>query len=135
MTPQATFVVPPGATAQVYIIDSKVRVHGMPTAMLLTPPMNQLDTLPPMASWCFLVQSSKGEKILFDLALPRDLASYTPASQKIWSHPAITVERGEDVADVIKENGIDPAEIGSVIWRYVELMVCICAHLVLRTEK
>ena len=114
---------PPGATAEVYIIDSKVRVHGLPTGMLLTPPMDHLETFPPMASWCFMVQSSKGDKVLFDLSVPRELASYTPAAQKVWSHSAVTVEMGEHVADLIKENGVDPTEIASVIWRYVERVV------------
>ncbi len=127
MTSEATFDVPPGAAAEVYIIDSQVRVHGLPTALLLTPPLDHMETLPPLPTWCFLVQSSKGEKVLFDLAMPPDLTSYTPAVGKVWSIPGVKVEAGKHVADILQENGIDPADISSVIWRY-EKTSARCLH-------
>jgi hypothetical protein len=120
MTSKAIFDVPPGATAQVHIIDTMVRIHGMPTSLLLAPALDDLETLPPLPAWSFLVQSSKGEKILFDLSMSPDLTSYTPAVQNIWKHPAVEMKGGKHVTDILKENMIDPSEIRSVIWRYDE---------------
>jgi hypothetical protein len=119
MASQSIFKVPSGAVAEVHIIDSKVRIEGMPASMLLTPGVEHFDILPPLPSWSFLVQSSKGEKILFDLSTPADLTSFTPTVQNIWTYPGIKMNPAKDIAEILKENQIDPAEISSVIWRYV----------------
>lgn len=90
----------------------------MPASLLLTPDVDGLDTLPPLTSWSFFVQSKKGEKILFDLGMAPDVTSYTPAVQEIWNYPGVKPEAEKHVAYILKENGIRPVEISSVIWRY-----------------
>ena len=116
MTSQALFPVPAGAAAVVHIIDTKVRMTGLPTNWLLTPGVDGFDVFPPLASWSFLIQSSRGEKLLFDLSFPPDPRTYPPAAQDLIK--PVAIEGGnKHVVDILRENGVDPAEVGSVVWR------------------
>jgi hypothetical protein len=118
MTPKAPpFDVPPGAIAQVHIIDTTVRMVGMPVNFVLTPSLDGFETLGPLAAWSFLVQSSKGEKVLFDLSIPPNAASCPPIIREMFKKASVKIEGAKNVADILKENKIDPADIGSVIWR------------------
>ena len=118
-TPVASFSVPPGATAKVHIIDSTTRITDMPANILLSPSMQGVDTIAEFGSWCFLVQSSKGQKVLFDLATPLDVVStLPPAFSEQIRDAGVKFEATKQVAEILKENGVDPAEISSVIWRY-----------------
>lgn len=120
MVSQAHFEIPPGATAQVHIIDSTWRMSGMPASYLLTPDIDGLDTLPPIASWSFLIQSSKGQKALFDLSGPPDLTSISPVILNQVNEVGVQIEVRTHVAEILKEHGVDPSEIESVIWRSVQ---------------
>lgn len=119
-TPNVFFNVPSGAAAKVYIIDSTTRVSNMPTDFLLAPSMHQFKKIPMLGSWCFLVQSSKGQKVIFDLALSPDINSLPPVVVKQIDEVGIKFEAIKHVAEILEENGVDPAEIDSVIWRYEE---------------
>ncbi|KAI0975574.1 beta-lactamase-like protein [Xylaria arbuscula] len=118
MSAVPSFDVPAGATAQVYVIDTAVRLKGLPVAALLTPGVDGFQTFPPLASWSFLCQSSKGEKVVFDLSLPPDTTRYPPAITGILNQASASVEGTNHVADILKQNSIDPAEIGSVVWSH-----------------
>lgn len=86
--------------------------------VLLAPGIDHFDKFPPLASWSFLIQSSKGQKVLFDLSFPPDARAYPPAASELLNGVGVKVEGVKHVANILKENGIDPAEISSVIWRY-----------------
>lgn len=119
MTAVPSFSTPAGATAQVYIINTDVYLAGLPVAALLSPSVDGFEMFRPLASWSFLVQSSKGEKVLFDLSIPPDTTTYPPAILEMVTAASapVSVEGTNHVADILKGNGIDPADIGSVIWR------------------
>lgn len=118
MTSKALFDVPPGAVAQVSIIDSSLRITNMPAEYLLTPRMEGFDTLPFVPTWSFLVQSSTGQKALFDLGVPPDTSTYAPAIVDKLRENDWTAEAKQHVADILREHGLDPSEIGSVIWSH-----------------
>jgi glyoxylase-like metal-dependent hydrolase (beta-lactamase superfamily II) len=118
MTSKALFDIPPGATAQVSIIDPTFRLSNMPMGYLLTPGMDGFDTLDPLTTWSFLVQSSTGQRALFDLGVPPDINTFSPAVVQKLKASGWTVEAKQHVADILKENGVDPAEIGDVIWSH-----------------
>ena len=112
------FNVPPGAVAQISVIDSSIKFSGLEASHLLQPIVEGFDVLPTMPSWSFLIESSTGEKVLFDLGIPPDFReSYSPATWKRLESQNWTITADKHVADVLSENGVKPSEIKSVIWR------------------
>ncbi|ERT00707.1 uncharacterized protein SPSK_07614 [Sporothrix schenckii 1099-18] len=118
MTSKALFDVPPGAAARVSIIDSTLRLKKMPVKYLLTPPVDGLEYLAPLTTWSFLVESSRGEKALFDLGVPPDLSRFSPAVVAKLKASGWDVTAEKNVADILAENGVDPSEIKSIIWSH-----------------
>jgi len=116
---KTSFDVPAGAAAKVHIIDCGFRLSGMPTAFLLAPAMRGFDELPPMGSWSFLVESSTGPKVLFDLGGPSDFSSFNPSVTNLIKTVGVKVEGTKPVSDILATNGVDPGQIESVIYRYV----------------
>lgn len=117
-TSKALFNVPPGATAQVHIIDTTSHVTHMPTKFLLAGPEIQgFENFPPLGSWSFLIQSSNGQKAVFDLGVPPDVNSLPPAVVNLLKETGVKFEATKHVAEILKENNVDRTEIGSVIWR------------------
>lgn len=120
MPQQPAFDVPAGAAAKVSIIDSTLRLSNMKASYLMTPNLPGLDTLAPLTTWCFLVESPTGKKTLFDLGVPPDYdSSFTPAIQTKLRSSGWEIKVEKHVADSLKEGGIDLRTINSVVWRYV----------------
>jgi hypothetical protein len=117
MTPKPSFEVPKGAAAKVHIIDSGFRLSGMPTNFLLSPEMDKFDELPPIGSWSFLVESSTGRKVLFDLGGPSNVGSFPPSVVAVIEEVGVTLTETKCVADVLTESGVELTHIESVIWR------------------
>ncbi|EED24351.1 hypothetical protein TSTA_077180 [Talaromyces stipitatus ATCC 10500] len=111
----ASFDGPAGAAAKVSIIDSGFRLSGLPTSMLLTPSVEYYEKLPELGSWSFLVESSKGRKVLFDLGGPSDISLFPPQVAEAVEKADAKIEVTRTVADILIENGIEPAHIDSVI--------------------
>lgn len=125
MSSNVSFTGPPGAAAKVSIIDSGFRLSGLATGMLLTPSVEHFDRLPGLGSWSFLVESSTGRKVLFDLGGPADINLFPPQVADAVKQADAKVEGTKTVADVLVENGIELAQIDSVILRYLILMPAI----------
>jgi hypothetical protein len=121
--PKPRFNVPNGATALVHIIDTTLRLANVSTGMLMQPPLMGFETLPPMTTWSFMVESVRGQKVLFDLGVPPDLNSYSPYLAEGLKGAPWEIESKYHVADILKQNGVDPADVSSVIWRYESLPV------------
>ncbi|KAH7024696.1 beta-lactamase-like protein [Microdochium trichocladiopsis] len=113
-----TLPVPPGAVAKVSIIDLESRGHGMPYSMLLTPPWEGLDVLNNFPDFCFLVESSAGEKLLFDLGFPLDIDSFPPVVSNMWKNSGVVLDMKKDAAGILKEHGVALEDIGAVVWSH-----------------
>lgn len=113
------FVAPAGAIAAVSIIDTGARLRGLSCNMLLAPEVSGFKFMPDTASYSFLITSSAGKRVLFDLGLPINVGCCAPlvASQLESANASIIGDRS--VADVLKSNSVSLDEIESVIWRYV----------------
>ncbi|GAB1316386.1 hypothetical protein MFIFM68171_06596 [Madurella fahalii] len=120
MTSKTLFDIPAGATAQVSIIDSTVRVTKVkPDFFLAGPKVDGFDELSPIPAWSFLIQSSTGQKALFDLAVPPDFTtSFAPSIVGRIGETGWSVRVEKDIADILKENSVDPSEISSIIWSH-----------------
>lgn len=118
MPSNVLFTGPAGAAAKVSIIDSGFRLSGLATDLLLTPPVEHFDRLPGVGSWSFLIEGSTGRKILFDLGGPADIDQFPPLVADIVKQADAKVEATKTVADVLVENGIELANVESVILRY-----------------
>lgn len=111
------FEVPSGAVAKVSIIDSTLRLGNLPAEYLTNPPVEGYNIMKTLPTWSFLVESSTGQKSLFDLGVPLDLSHFNPAVGKYTTERGWKVDVKENVADILKKNGIDLKDINSVIWR------------------
>lgn len=93
-----------------------MRMDDIPFGFLLAPPVDGFETIS-IPGWSFLIQSSKGQKVLFDLCFTPDKQTYTPGAWDFIKAAGAEVHGTKHVADILKSNNIDPAEISSVIWR------------------
>jgi hypothetical protein len=120
MAERPRFEVPGGKAAKVSIIDSTLRLSRMPLSHLMKPAMDGMEMMPVVTTWSFLVESSLGKKALFDLGVPKNpLENFSPTWVKLITENNLGVEVSQNVADILKDNGVQPSEIDSVIWRLV----------------
>ncbi|KAJ4258111.1 hypothetical protein NW762_008252 [Fusarium torreyae] len=119
MAERPQFNVPGGQTAKVSIIDSSLRLSGMPLSHLLKPPMKGLETMPTVTTWSFLVESPAGKKVLFDLGVPKNpLENFSPKYANTIRESSWGVDVKANVADILRDNDVQPSEIDSVIWSH-----------------
>lgn len=127
MAQRPRFDVPDGKAAKVSIIDSSLRLSGMPLTHLMKPAMEGLDSMPTLTTWSFLVESSSGRKALFDLGVPKEpLKKFSRKyADTIRRNSNWNVDVPKNVADILAENNVQPSEIDSVIWRFVVRNICV----------
>lgn len=111
------FDVPPGAVAKVSIIDSTLRFSKIKANDITKPAVEGFDELPTFPTWSFLVESPSGRKALFDLGAHKELGRYIPRVEDHIKRLGWQLEIQEDVADILRNHGVDPKDIESVIWR------------------
>ncbi|KAF4960384.1 hypothetical protein FGADI_1031 [Fusarium gaditjirri] len=119
MAERPRFDVPDGNAAN-SIIDSSLRLSGMPLSHLMKPAMKGLDDMPTLTTWSFLVESTSGKKAIFDLGVPKEpLKNFSPKyADTIRRNSNWDVDVLKNVADILVENNVQPSEIDSVIWSY-----------------
>ncbi|KAH7240164.1 beta-lactamase-like protein [Fusarium redolens] len=120
MLSRPRFDVPEGKAAKVSIIDSSLRLSGMPLTHLMKPAMKGLDAMPTLTTWSFLVESASGKKAVFDLGVPKEpLKNFSPKyANTIRRNSHWDVDVPKNVADILAENKVQPSEIDSVIWSH-----------------
>ncbi|KAK8090392.1 hypothetical protein PG997_005353 [Apiospora hydei] len=119
----AKWNIPPGATAKVSIIDSTMRLSGMPSSMMFKNPVAGFDTIETCTTWCFLVESASGRKAVYDLGAPTDTDTYAPVYNKMLDESGLrsTFKVEKDVSQILEEHGVEPAGVGSIIWSHQHL--------------
>jgi hypothetical protein len=112
--------IPSGPTVSVKIIDTGARVAGgFSPSYLVKPPVEGFTAMPPIPAWSFLIENAAvGAKVLFDLSIPTDWADMAPRASKNIKSSEWTVTAPKSVHQVLREGGVDPAQVGSIIWRY-----------------
>lgn len=100
----------------VKIIDTTT-LSGVPVKNLLDPPLPGLEFLPPAPSFSFLLEHPEGQKVLFDLGIPKDTSVLGAAVAERISKGSYRIDVTKDVADVLEDYGIKRSEINAVVWR------------------
>lgn len=113
------FSVPSGDVARVRIIDTTTNIRTLETHHIMGPPMPGMYMMPEIPAWSFLIESPNGRKALFDLGVPPNWEDFSPWVIKNvhldgWSWQ---ISSNKHVADILKDEGIDPATITDIVWR------------------
>jgi hypothetical protein len=117
MVPTKRFDVPAGAVARLRIIDTTTKINGLPTDYLMTPPMPGMEIMPEIPAWSFLVESETGRKVLFDLGVPPNWREFSPVVAEPLQKRGWEITVDKNVVDILKDEGVDPTSIDSVVWR------------------
>ena len=116
---QDLFDIPQGAAAKISIIDSTLRVNKLPAKDLVLPQVTGFDFFPTTPAWSFFVESSTGERAIFDLGVPPNFTeSFSPALVERIRSFGWDVSVEKHVVDVLREHGVDPKTVGSIIWSH-----------------
>lgn len=111
----------PGACAKVSIIDTAL-LCNIPVAPYLHPLVPGFDHLV-LPAYAFLVESSRGERILFDLGTRKDWDQLAPAAKAEIDDDGIDIKMEDDVLDVLQKNGVEAADIDAIVLRFVDAIV------------
>lgn len=119
MSSSSTTILPPGgAVAHVSIIDSTSRIGRIRTQHLVIPDIQGFEYMPTLPTWSFLIKSSTGKKVLFDLGIPKDFSDgMSPAIRTHLARFGWHIEAPKNVSEILEENGVQTATIDSIIWR------------------
>ena len=111
-----------GATVNVAIIDTTTRMGNVRTSYLA--PASHYPSLSspgdPTPSYSILITHSPSKtRVLFDLGLRTDWkAASSPAILRWISSGNMSIEVEKDVATILKEGGVQPDEVGAVIFSH-----------------
>ena len=111
--------IPPGAPANISIIDSTLRVNAVPPKDLALPEIPEFEVFPPVPAWSFLIESSTGRRGLFDLGVPPNYnESFSPPLLEAVAAFGWDTSVQKHVVDILKEHGVAPESINAVIWSH-----------------
>lgn len=120
------FTVPPGdQSVKVRIIDSTTRIGNLKLGFLMEPPM-VMERMTPLPAWSFLIEHPSGQKILYDLGVPKDLNSFPPIVCQSFKEQGWEIDVKEEVVDTLKKYGVMANEISAIIWRLVHYSFRLC---------
>ncbi|KAL8958768.1 MAG: hypothetical protein Q9183_005772, partial [Haloplaca sp. 2 TL-2023] len=116
---KANFEIPESSHAvDVHIIDSTSRIAGIPITTFMEPKIKGHDVMK-CPAFSFLIEHHQtGSKILFDLGVRKDWENFA-SNITHWikeKNATVTVEKG--VAEILKDNGVDPPSINAIIWSH-----------------
>ncbi|ETS84468.1 hypothetical protein PFICI_02493 [Pestalotiopsis fici W106-1] len=109
---------PSGSVAKLSIIETKARIGNIPISAFFGPPLDGYERLALMPAWSFLVESSTGRRIVFDLAMNNNPETVTPGVEKEIASVEATVEIPKTVAQVLSEGGVSLKSIESIVWSH-----------------
>lgn len=94
-------------------------ISGSSANNLYHPPIKGVEQLRPVPSLSFLLEHPSGQKLLFDLGVPKDITVLGPEVADRLKKVGHRIEVEKDVVEVLEENQIQRDEINAVIWRSV----------------
>lgn len=104
-------------TVQVRIIDTTSRIDKLPLTFLMRPAMENLEYMPTIPSWSFLIEHPSGHKAIFDLGLPKNIKDLAPLVSEDDRFEDWDIRSPKEVIDILQENNIPASQINSAIWR------------------
>ena len=105
------------STVNVRIINSTARIKGIPTEVFLEPHILGFDVIN-CPAYSFLIEHPPtGRKVLWDLGVRKDWENLAPRIVKRIKDGGWSVNVDQGVADILREGGVKPEEIDSIIWR------------------
>ncbi|KAI4190992.1 MAG: hypothetical protein L6R41_000442 [Letrouitia leprolyta] len=107
------------STVDIHIIDSTSRIKGIPISLFMEPEIKGHDIVDCPAFSFLIEHRATSTKLLFDLGVRKD---WEKLSTKIYDRIkaggwSVTVEKG--VADILKDNGVEPASVNAIIWSHL----------------
>lgn len=99
------------------VIDLTTISGGSLALGLYHPPIEGVQTIRPVPSLVFLLEHPCGQKLLFDLGVPKNLDTLGPEVSDRLKEVSYSIEVKKDAVEVLEENGIKRDEISAVIWR------------------
>lgn len=156
--------IPPGAIANLYIIDTTGTIAELPASHLVKPDLPTFETFAAVPSWSFLIESTTStppntntgrrrpppprRRVLFDLSIPKDSYNIAPmVSNRLRTMPFV-IDAPNSVAEVLTETPtptLGAASVGNqevqlddieaVIWRYVDACIHGCETLPLPLSR
>lgn len=114
----SSFPIPIGhVTVQVRIIDTTARIGKLPLTFLMKPALEQMEFMPTLPSWSFLIEHPSGHKAIFDLGMPKNRQDLAPEVADDERFLDWDISTPKEVIDVLEENQVPATQIKSVIWR------------------
>ncbi|KAK6073158.1 metallo-beta-lactamase superfamily protein [Seiridium cupressi] len=103
-------------TVKVYIIDTGARIYGRFSFFSEPALLDHLqDEGYSVPAYSFLVEHEEsGRRVLFDLGIRKNFEEYPPAV-KGYHSDVFRFETGEEVFDMLRNGGVDPATIEAII--------------------
>jgi hypothetical protein len=95
-------------------------ISGSSANNLYYPPIEGVEHIRPVPSLSFLLEHPSGQKLLFDLGVPKDITVLGPEVADRLKKVGHHIEVEKDVVEVLEENNIKRDEINAVIWRCVK---------------
>ncbi|KAK2748557.1 hypothetical protein FQN57_000692 [Myotisia sp. PD_48] len=110
--------IPAGAVANVKIIETTSRMKNLPLSDVLRPPMAGFERMPDLPSWSFLVESSAGQKVLYDLGTAKNWEDLPPTIVGWLKDQGWVIEVEKDMDEILEENGVCVKDISAIIWSH-----------------
>ena len=108
------------AIVSVRIIDTTLSLYRGPARITWRPSIKGFDNFN-AGTWAFLIEHPTGRKLLYDLGLRKDWWKLAPTSglQKlIDSSAAKEIQVAKNIADILRENGIQLEDVEALIWSH-----------------
>lgn len=104
-------------------------ISGSSANNLYNPPIEGVNKIRPVPSLSFLLEHPSGQKLLFDLGVPKDITVLGPEVADRLKKVGHRIEVEKDVPEVLEESNIKRDEINAVIWRCVKHVGVILSRL------
>lgn len=108
------------SVVDVFIIDNGCRTGGFPAHLVLDPVLPGYEDLGKAPSYSFLIRHyATGRYLLFDLGVRKNWeTAYPPAFKKALNDLGMTIQAGEDTADVLGSNGVSLNNVDSIVFSH-----------------
>ena len=122
-TPPELNIPPSKHTVDVSIINTTGHVGDIPVPMFMAPAIPGYDMIQ-APCYSFLIkhssadQSGKYGQLLFDLGVRKDWENRPKGAVDRVKASGYSVKVEKDVAQILRENGDDPAKVGGIIWSH-----------------